>query len=199
MALMTGGERGSVPRHLLQLPDARRPLQTRHPRRSPQTPRVPARTRGGGRVVRGQPARYDVVHSTPRNSPDHLPEAHLALTPLPGSTYVPQPRGPACVGDAGRGASSARPESRARRGWTAPSAAAGMHGSSPRRIGQAGRLIGLDQDPTMLELARSRLAGLPVELVHANFDQLPEVIAKPGDDGGGRRVRRPRIRLRSDG
>ncbi len=44
------------------------------------------------------------------------------------------------------------------------------------RVGPTGRVIGLDQDPTMLELARSRLAGLPVELVHANFDQLGEVL-----------------------
>jgi 16S rRNA (cytosine1402-N4)-methyltransferase len=41
-------------------------------------------------------------------------------------------------------------------------------------------LIGLDQDPGMLELARDRLAGLPVELVHANFDQLPGVLANRG-------------------
>src|SRR5688572_32388643 len=55
------------------------------------------------------------------------------------------------------------------------------------RLAPDGRLIGLDQDPTMLELARPRLAGpgsgaegaaspgrgqagVPVSLVHANFD-----------------------------
>jgi 16S rRNA (cytosine1402-N4)-methyltransferase len=48
------------------------------------------------------------------------------------------------------------------------------------RIMPAGRLIGLDQDPGMLERARPRLAGLPVELVHANFDQLPEVLHNRG-------------------
>jgi 16S rRNA (cytosine1402-N4)-methyltransferase len=48
------------------------------------------------------------------------------------------------------------------------------------RLGDSGRLIGLDQDPGMLELARDRLAGLPVELVHANFDQLPDVLANRG-------------------
>src|SRR5262245_31709981 len=32
------------------------------------------------------------------------------------------------------------------------------------RLAPNGRLIGLDQDPTMLELARSQLAGLPVSL-----------------------------------
>jgi 16S rRNA (cytosine1402-N4)-methyltransferase len=45
------------------------------------------------------------------------------------------------------------------------------------RLGPVGRLMGLDQDPAMLELARARLIDRPVELVHANFDQLPEVLA----------------------
>ncbi len=48
------------------------------------------------------------------------------------------------------------------------------------RVGPAGRVIGLDQDPTMLALARGRLDGLPIELVHANFDQLAEVLAARG-------------------
>jgi 16S rRNA (cytosine1402-N4)-methyltransferase len=48
------------------------------------------------------------------------------------------------------------------------------------RLGPTGRLIGLDQDPTMLGLARPRLEGLPVTLVHANFDQLPEVLRNLG-------------------
>jgi 16S rRNA (cytosine1402-N4)-methyltransferase len=46
-----------------------------------------------------------------------------------------------------------------------------------QRVRPTGRVIGLDQDPTMLELARPQLEGLPVELVHANFDQLAEVLA----------------------
>ena len=48
------------------------------------------------------------------------------------------------------------------------------------RIVPGGRLIGLDQDPEMLERSRPRLAGLPVELVHANFDQLPDVLHNRG-------------------
>jgi 16S rRNA (cytosine1402-N4)-methyltransferase len=48
------------------------------------------------------------------------------------------------------------------------------------RLGPTGRLIGLDQDPAMLDLARPRLEGLPVTLIHANFDQLPAVLAKLG-------------------
>ena len=51
-----------------------------------------------------------------------------------------------------------------------------------RRIGPNGRLIGLDQDPSMLERGRARLADLPVTLVHANFDQLPEVLANLGSE-----------------
>jgi 16S rRNA (cytosine1402-N4)-methyltransferase len=37
-------------------------------------------------------------------------------------------------------------------------------------------LIGLDQDPAMLDLARPRLESLPVTLIHANFDQLRDVL-----------------------
>src|SRR5260370_5436370 len=48
------------------------------------------------------------------------------------------------------------------------------------RLGPTGRLIGLDQDPRMLALARPRLEGLPVTLVHANFDRLPQVLADLG-------------------
>lgn len=48
------------------------------------------------------------------------------------------------------------------------------------RVGPTGRLIGLDQDPTMLKLAASRLAGPNVRLVHANFDQLAEVLNAEG-------------------
>lgn len=43
-----------------------------------------------------------------------------------------------------------------------------------------GRVIGLDQDPAMLAATKSRLAGLPVTLVAANFDQLPEVLSGLG-------------------
>jgi 16S rRNA (cytosine1402-N4)-methyltransferase len=48
------------------------------------------------------------------------------------------------------------------------------------RVGPNGRVLALDQDPHMLELARERLSGLPVELVRANFDQLPEVLTSRG-------------------
>jgi 16S rRNA (cytosine1402-N4)-methyltransferase len=62
--------------------------------------------------------------------------------------------------------------------WVDATVGAGGHA---RLIAErAGRLIGLDQDAAMLELARPRLVGLPVTLVHANFDQLPEVLANLG-------------------
>ena len=47
-------------------------------------------------------------------------------------------------------------------------------------IGPTGRLIALDQDPTMLALAKQRLEALPVTMVHANFDQLQEVLQNLG-------------------
>jgi 16S rRNA (cytosine1402-N4)-methyltransferase len=46
------------------------------------------------------------------------------------------------------------------------------------RVQPGGRVIGLDQDPAMLDLARSRLEGLSVALVHAAFDQLADVLAE---------------------
>src|SRR5437773_612527 len=42
------------------------------------------------------------------------------------------------------------------------------------------RVIALDQDAAMLELARPQLAGLPVTLVHASFDQIDDVLARFG-------------------
>src|SRR4051794_1903409 len=46
------------------------------------------------------------------------------------------------------------------------------------RLGSEGHLIGLDQDPAALQNAERRLAGLPVTLVHANFEDLSEVLQK---------------------
>jgi 16S rRNA (cytosine1402-N4)-methyltransferase len=48
------------------------------------------------------------------------------------------------------------------------------------RLAPAGRLIGLDQDAGMLELARERFRELPVTLVHANFDRLPQLLRELG-------------------
>jgi 16S rRNA (cytosine1402-N4)-methyltransferase len=44
------------------------------------------------------------------------------------------------------------------------------------RLKPGGRLIGIDQDASMLDLARPRLAGLPVTLVQASFAGLPHVL-----------------------
>jgi 16S rRNA (cytosine1402-N4)-methyltransferase len=43
-------------------------------------------------------------------------------------------------------------------------------------LGPEGRLIALEQDEAMLALARPRLEGLPVTLVHNNFEYLREVL-----------------------
>ena len=48
------------------------------------------------------------------------------------------------------------------------------------RVAPTGRLIGLDQDAGMLDLARARLADLPVTLIHANFERLPQVLRDLG-------------------
>jgi 16S rRNA (cytosine1402-N4)-methyltransferase len=41
-----------------------------------------------------------------------------------------------------------------------------------------GRLIGIDRDEAMLALARPGSEGLPVTLLHATFDRLPDVLAE---------------------
>jgi len=65
--------------------------------------------------------------------------------------------------------------------WVDCTVGAGGHARLiAERIGPAGRLIGLDQDPTMLDRARPALAGLPVTLLHANFDQLADVLQNLG-------------------
>jgi 16S rRNA (cytosine1402-N4)-methyltransferase len=48
------------------------------------------------------------------------------------------------------------------------------------RVLPEGRVIGIDQDATMLDLARPRLVGLPVTLVQANFEELPRVLREAG-------------------
>jgi 16S rRNA (cytosine1402-N4)-methyltransferase len=65
--------------------------------------------------------------------------------------------------------------------WVDATVGAGSHSRLiAERIAPNGRLIGLDQDPTMLELARPRLEGLPVTLLHANFDQLDAALQRVG-------------------
>ena len=48
------------------------------------------------------------------------------------------------------------------------------------KVAPGGQVIGLDQDNAMLELARPPLAGLPVRLVPAGFDQLRDVLDRIG-------------------
>ncbi len=57
--------------------------------------------------------------------------------------------------------------------WVDATTGAGGHARLiAERLGPSGRLIAIDQDPAMLELAKARLDGLPVMFLHANFDQL---------------------------
>jgi 16S rRNA (cytosine1402-N4)-methyltransferase len=45
-------------------------------------------------------------------------------------------------------------------------------------VGPTGRVIGLDRDQSALEFARDRLHGLPIDFEHANYADLPEVLAQ---------------------
>lgn len=45
-------------------------------------------------------------------------------------------------------------------------------------VGPTGRVLGLDQDETLLRQAQQRLSGLPVTLLHGNFDHLHEALAE---------------------
>lgn len=68
-------------------------------------------------------------------------------------------------------------------GQTLVDATVGSGGHSrllAERLLPGGRLIGLDQDESMIELARPRLAALPVTLIHANFDRLRQVLDELG-------------------
>jgi 16S rRNA (cytosine1402-N4)-methyltransferase len=48
------------------------------------------------------------------------------------------------------------------------------------RVGLTGRVVGLDRDAGMLERAEAHLRGMPVTLVHANFDRLRAVLDRLG-------------------
>jgi 16S rRNA (cytosine1402-N4)-methyltransferase len=50
------------------------------------------------------------------------------------------------------------------------------------RVGATGRVIGLDRDPAMLDLARAVVGGLPVTLVHAPYAEMARVLAELGVD-----------------
>ena len=52
----------------------------------------------------------------------------------------------------------------------------GHTGALAQRVGNDGCVIALDRDPAAIERAAERLAGQPVQLVHASFHELPEVL-----------------------
>jgi 16S rRNA (cytosine1402-N4)-methyltransferase len=65
--------------------------------------------------------------------------------------------------------------------WVDATTGAGGHARLiAQQVAPAGRLLALDQDPAMLELARTRLEGLPATFLHANFDQLPAALTLAG-------------------
>lgn len=65
--------------------------------------------------------------------------------------------------------------------WVDATTGAGGHARLiAERIGPTGRLIALDQDPSMLELARPALADKPATFLQANFDQLPAALGLVG-------------------
>ena len=72
-----------------------------------------------------------------------------------------------------------------RRGEVVVDATVGLGGHArlfAEALGPDGTLIGLDMDPANLELARRTLADVQphVELIHANFAELPEALASVG-------------------
>jgi 16S rRNA (cytosine1402-N4)-methyltransferase len=64
-------------------------------------------------------------------------------------------------------------------GQTFVDATLGVGGHSrllAERVAPGGLIVGLDQDPNMLEFAKPNLEGLPIRLFHANFEDFPEVL-----------------------
>jgi 16S rRNA (cytosine1402-N4)-methyltransferase len=49
-------------------------------------------------------------------------------------------------------------------------------------VGKAGRVIALDRDPQAVQTAAEALQGLPVQVAHANYADLPEVLVGLGVD-----------------
>src|SRR6266540_5228890 len=94
---------------------------------------------------------------------------HSVLTRFPDSRMSPQPRHvPVLAAEVIR-----LTDPQPGQTWVDCTVGGGGHSRMiAEQLGDSGRLIGLDQDPTMLARARPGLEGLPVNLVHANFDQL---------------------------
>lgn len=59
----------------------------------------------------------------------------------------------------------------------------GGHSSEIAKQLTTGRLIGTDRDPDAVAAATKRLAGLPAEVVNANYDEIPRIMAERGIDG----------------
>jgi 16S rRNA (cytosine1402-N4)-methyltransferase len=46
------------------------------------------------------------------------------------------------------------------------------------KVGKEGLVVGLDRDPAVVARAEEQLQGLPVAVAHANYADLPEVLAE---------------------
>jgi 16S rRNA (cytosine1402-N4)-methyltransferase len=98
------------------------------------------------------------------------------LTPFPGSRMSPTRHVPVLPAEALR-----LPAPQPGETWVDCTVGGGGHTALlAEAVQPGGCVIGLDQDPGMLAAAALRLAGLPVTLVPANFDQLLEVFAGLG-------------------
>ena len=93
----------------------------------------------------------DISAASPRHVPVLPAEVLAALNPQPGQVFVD-----ATVGVGGHSRLLAE------------------------RLLPGGRLLGLDRDAAMLDLARPRLADLPVTLVQASFSRLRQVLDDQG-------------------
>jgi 16S rRNA (cytosine1402-N4)-methyltransferase len=95
----------------------------------------------------------DELTSGPRHVPVLAAEVLALLDPVPGEVFV-----------------------------DATCGAGGHTRLIAERVLPGGRVVAIDRDPAMLELARPRLANLPVVFVQAGFDEMPDVLASQGLD-----------------
>jgi 16S rRNA (cytosine1402-N4)-methyltransferase len=87
--------------------------------------------------------------SGPRHVPVLLEEVTAGLNPQPGGVFVD-----GTLGGGGHAAAIAQ------------------------RVAPGGHVLALDRDPAALAAAQANLAALPIETFHANFCELPEVLAE---------------------
>jgi 16S rRNA (cytosine1402-N4)-methyltransferase len=68
-------------------------------------------------------------------------------------------------------------------GWTVVDATVGLGGHAAAladRLGEGGRLIGIDRDPDALEIAKERIAGCRTTFIHGDFGELGLILRDLG-------------------